>query len=854
MRNATISLLFVCTVSILSGGTSGKIMGRITDRDSGQPLVGANIQILNTSFGAASDAEGEYVILNVAPGIYTVKATYMGYDNFSFEQVDVNVDLTTSLDFLLSVSVLQGKEVIVTADQERIQRDLTSSISIIRKEEIEALPVANFTEALSLQAGVVGSGANLHVRGGRSNEVAYLIDGMYVQDPLLGGLATNIGNDAIQEMSLLTGTFNAEYGNALSGVVNIITREGGEKLSASIEYQGPRTFFERDGESYPTKHNLVNYTSTVFRDSLGTIIADSGKGDLTQFSEYRLRASVSGPLGLPNIRFFYNKDIDNRGSYLPFGYYLTDSDFLKLTLLNISNLKLNITQRINKSRWQNYSHSWNLISERYYTQRSESYHTAMALTHTISQNFFYDIRYSVFNQTYYSGVGKDTSEYLPWVAYTTDPDVGDGSEFYSMADPPQLIDETTNTIEIKSDFVWQINQSNEVKFGLQYKDHDLELWDIYDPQRDNPYIDDYTTTPYETGIYIQDKIEFPILVLNLGLRYDYVNANATFRTNPLDTASVVEVKSRSQFSPRLGIAHPISDRTKIHFAYGHFFQNPDFQHFYENSQYDTGVREPIFGQADLDAERTVSYEVGLTHRFNSWAKMNLTAYYKDVTGLIGTRYFPAYTDDRYVGYTLIVNEDYANMKGFELNVDIGPTHYFSGGFTYTYSVAKGSASSEMEQYPGSRESTRLYFLSFDKPHVFNASGRFSLGQGEGPAVLGGFRPLENTQYSFILRFSSGYPYTPSGRTVGYAIRNSLRRPSTHSLDFEFGKEFNFGALFTGRLFVEILNITDHRNILYVYTDTGDPDYSIGNDSELYMRDPSNYGPPRTVRLGLSWKF
>lgn len=96
------------------------------------------------------------------------------------------------------------------------------------------------------------------------------------------------------------------------------------------------------------------------------------------------------------------------------------------------------------------------------------------------------------------------------------------------------------------------------------------MYDIYDPKRNFPYIDNYNTEPFEGAAYVQDKIELAYLVINLGLRFDYINSNIVFRDDPLDPNSMVEVKTRSQFSPRIGIAHPISDRTKLHFSYGHF--------------------------------------------------------------------------------------------------------------------------------------------------------------------------------------------------------------------------------------------------------------------------------------------
>jgi outer membrane receptor protein involved in Fe transport len=815
-----ILFLFLFTPFIIYSGTTGKLAGTIKDAQTGESLVGANVIIEGTSFGSATNVNGEYVILNIPPGKYNIKFSFIGYETLLMQSVAITVDRTTVLKVELNPQSIEVDEVIVTARTPLVQKDVTSSISVITREEIEALPVSTFTELLSLQAGVTGSGSNLHVRGGRSNEVAYMIDGTIVVDPLLGGLATDIGNDAIQELSLLSGTFNAEYGNALSGVVNIVTRDGTDKFSAKLEARTSEFGVER----------------------------------YTDLHENRINGSISGPIVSPEYNFFISGETDKSGSYLPFGYYEANSFFSKLSTTAIPFLRVSLSNRGSYGKRQNYNHSYKYIPEQYIRIRTDSWQSSLNLTHTIQNNFFYDVKASYFNQGYYSGIDKDTSEYRSFTDYGYYDDIGNGHEFYEYSDPPQLIDSRTATADFKADAVWQIGSMNEVKFGASYKQHWLKLYDIYDPKRNYPYIDDYNTEPFEAAGYIQDKIELPYLIINIGLRYDYVNANVIFRSDPLDPNSLVTVESRSQFSPRFGIAHPISDRTKLHFSYGHFFQNPNFEPMFENSQYDLNVREPLFGQPSLDAERTISYEVGLAHQFSDNVAMNLTAYYRDITGLIGTHYLPPFVDGRYTGYTLYVNEDYANNKGFEVTVDVRPSSEFSGGLTYTYSVVKGSASSETEQYPGTQESTQLYYLDWDRPHIFNASGTYTIPNDKGPRIFDS--PIfENMDISLIIQASSGTPYTPSGRDIGFVEKNSLRQPGLYNVDLMIGKEFNFANNLRLRLFAEIRNLTDHKNILYVYPDTGDPDFTtVGSHSTEYMQDPSNYGPPRSVRLGFTFRF
>ncbi|HAP37226.1 MAG TPA: hypothetical protein DCQ28_15325 [Bacteroidetes bacterium] len=819
MKNITIVLFIVS--SFLLGGTTGKISGTALDGSTKEPLLGATIQIVGTSLGAASGVDGSFIILNVSPGTYSVRVSSLGYEAKLIEQVKIVADQTTTLAVSLKPTNVELSEVIVSAQTPAIQKDLTSSISVISFGDIEALPIASFTELIGLQAGVVGSGSNLHVRGGRSNEVAYLVDGAYVEDPLLGGLATQINNDAIQEMSLLSGTFNAEYGNAMSGVVNIVTRQGGEKFSGKVE---GRT-------------------------------SEFGVADFNKFHELRYSATLSGPV-IENLSFFFTAENDRRGSYLPFGYNKSQTLFSKFNYTGISSVKVTFSNRGSRGARQNYSHAFLYIPELYTRSRSDSYQSLFSLTHTIDQNLFYDLKVSYFNQGTFSGYDTDTSKYISENEQRTVETVENGvthKDFYSYATPTSLSDSRTSSIDVKGDAVWQLGKNNEIKFGAQYKTHRLRLLSIFGIKRPIAlqYIDNYfTDSPFEASGYVQDKIEFPSLVINLGMRFDYLNANVNFRQDPLNPNSVIQVKSRQQFSPRVGIAHPISDKTKLHFAYGHFFQNPDYRFMFENKDFKLTVREPIFGQPSLDAQRTVAYEVGVTHQFSDQIILNTTAYYKDISGLIGTHYYPAYeVPGRYSAFTLFINEDYANVKGFEISLDLRPERNLSGEMTYTYSVAKGNSSTEEENYGVPVKSTQLTYLDFDKTHVFNASMTYSIPKDDPSEILA------NMDFTFLVKASSGYPYTPGGRDVGYVVSNSLRLPSTYTIDAEIGKDIELNNFATLRIFTEILNLTNHKNILDVYSDTGDPEVTLsGNLSRAYQQNPSNFGSPRNIRIGAAIKF
>ncbi len=242
---AMVSLLF--THYLLWAG-SGKVAGKVTSQGTGDALPGVNVFLEETSQGSATDINGEYVILNVAPGTYTLKASYIGYTTVRVQDLRVSQNRTTKRDFILTPEVLEGQEVTVIADRPMIHKDLTASQKITTSEEIKDMPVESFLGVLTTHAGVnQGAGGEIHIRGGRYNEVGYYIDGVSVSNPFYtNALSVNISNKALEEMRVVSGAFNAEYGNAMSGIVNIVTKTGSNtKISWKYIRLYRRLFFQR---------------------------------------------------------------------------------------------------------------------------------------------------------------------------------------------------------------------------------------------------------------------------------------------------------------------------------------------------------------------------------------------------------------------------------------------------------------------------------------------------------------------------------------------------------------------------------------------------------------------------------
>ena len=237
------ALALFIPASGLHAGTTGKIKGRVVDARTGEPLPGVNIQVVGTTLGAATDLDGFYIILNVSPGQYLLKVSYIGHAS-STVQVQVVVDLSTTQDFSLTQESIEVGEVTVIAERPVVEMDRTNSAAFMSAEQISELPVQSLTDLVQLQAGVViDSRGGIHIRGGRTSDIAYLVDGVPISDQFSSGGGSLIGLETgnIQQLQVISGTFNAEYGQAQSGVINIITKDPERNYSGSVTaYTGDR--------------------------------------------------------------------------------------------------------------------------------------------------------------------------------------------------------------------------------------------------------------------------------------------------------------------------------------------------------------------------------------------------------------------------------------------------------------------------------------------------------------------------------------------------------------------------------------------------------------------------------------
>lgn len=910
---ALVAMLF----QLAFAGTTGKITGVIKDAGSGEPLVGVNVILKGTILGASTDADGYYAILNIPPGVYQVEANYLGYQTTVMSDVLVKVDLNTPLNFQLREEAFElGDVITIVADRPLLQKDATASAAVTTSEQFEDTPLETVQDVIELTAGITGSDRNIHVRGGREGEVAYFVDGVGVMDPLYNTRGADLNSNSVAEVQVITGGFSAEYGDALSAVVNQVTKEGSEQFTGSIRY---------------TTDQLVSELGSNWGEQYrGYPFAERSKLD---FGYSRVETSLSGSVpGLRRVRFFVSNevrltdDLDPRLYMLPHQEQEYHSTQGKLTWqINNPQIKFIVSGFHTRDQQGNFNTTNRYFLTNYYSNSRFSDQAVFKMNHVLSPTTFYELTGSYFrterwfavrqedpelsdydkwweDYDYKRGAYPDISvnEYAPAFTNVLNP-YGIPGVFWGEGDARVYERRSTDTYSIKGNLTSQINQVHELRGGFDVRFYDIFFFSNslnYDPQ---PFQDNYSDSPFQMAFYVQDKIDFKGIVVRGGLRLDYFDSKSFKYSDPFDqTSEKLYADPKWRLNPRLGIAHPISETAQIFYNYGKFFQVPQLQYFFTGINSDLSRGNQILGDPDLDVEKTTMYEIGYNQLLSENLSLGITAFYKDIRDLVQTRRVPAIPNP----YFQQVNIDFANVRGFEVILNKRMSNNIGGYASYSMQVARGVASDATEAYfdyynnpnrtdpvtGGTRVIPRAdFYLDFDQRHTFKFSGKYALPKGGGPSLFS-TKPLQNVIVSAVYNLASGLPYSPEddrGNLIG--LRNSARLPWNSSLDLRVSKAFNFKR-FSLNLFGVAYNLLDTQNIVNVYPRTGLPETdgitrtssSISKTSANYvpfrdlnrdgridnreaqstfdeayasrLNSPFNYGSPRVVRIGIELNY
>jgi outer membrane receptor protein involved in Fe transport len=972
----------------------GSIAGKVVDRDNGRPLDFANVVVVGTMLGAGARDGGRFAIASVAPGTYTVKASFVGYDDLTLTGVRVDAKQATRLEFRLVRSLGRTIAPITVRRQPKKIEVTSSSVSHIgTADELKSLPFEEIADAVAMNPGITVQNGEFHVRGGRGGEVSIRIEGIEVNDPLSGG-AIELGMLSLADYEVITGGMDAEYGNASSAIINYTTRSGGRNFEGDFRYttddygRADKTFTNYDrfslGVGGPTPFKGLAYYVTgeaTFMDGeLPTVKRYPEHKYLGGLVKMKERAS-SGFRSQARLDWRVNKGIRmsgemtlDRGSSDPYvhnwntdGYVtrmlvfpqlgvnrfsprfytvtgnvvMLDGPWyeraLQATYLDIRSdascqyclLPVTDDQTLRGVRvidfqgrgadpdqplyvlvdylafagYQNPTSTWvpdlNAApgdsnktrynsAERMWTNKSLSHQFKWSMTHTLSPKTFYEIKLSRLSFDVLSAVaGKTPGEYdtagkFTWVPgrgpttvgavdYYTDTAV----PFFATAyDYPVYSRRNTRTYLVRSDITTQRWANHKIKGGVILQYNDLDNATLIAPGRQRQFRDPYGFSRNvfhnfnpEGSFYLQDRWEYEGMAVNGGVRYDFFSPGSGIGIEVQSSEIQRDIdRWKTQWSPRLGLAFPITDRDVFHFHYGRFIQFPEKNYIFASQDVNAGFG--ALGNPNLDPETSISYQAGIKHQFTNDVSGQFALFNKDYYGLIAS--FPITDDSTGTQRDRYVNQTYASSRGIELLLDKAFSRHFALKLAYTYSFADGVAS---EADFGARASGLTHLptgerpLDWDQRHMLNCT----------LTVARAADWSATTTY----QFESGHPWTPrfrSERREDPLHENSRRLPSQHLVSVRGEKFFDVGGLDL-RFFVDGVNLLDDRGIALLEptvfpalenateayrayaTESGrfggaylrDSD-GDGQDEFFPVNDPRVFGPRRSFRVGLGVEF
>jgi len=971
--------------------TIGKISGIVTAEATKQPLANAKVTIVGTSTTATTNDSGYYVMTNIDPGGYDVQVELTGYRSKTVQATTVFAGLTTTINFALEVSeVVEIEGITVTAQKPLIKKDVTQTTRIIEADEITSMPRDTVNGILQTQAGVavLNSSGSLHIRGGRSMEIKYLIDGIPVNDPIGRGLGLQISTNALEQMEVITGGFNAEHGDAQSGIINLITKAGTHKFTGRVRYRvgqwgqhhgdpiyGPwldpdegfrpvalepfRGIFigkpydyqtpyrgnsvtvgelaEREGDDKvefteiapgvyadrtenplqpvidtETSEPKVNEeTGEVvmarqpFRDADGTVIDYETKQvtlldgyivDLEQYSgqfndtkDYKLSPShigelaLSGPIWGNRLTFSFASQLRRDESYLPNsgsgGHTLQGKLKFEIT----PELKLTASGLYDVREFNNYGGSLRFVPGAIEVDNRDGRSLSVQLSHNINSGTFYTLTFGQFHRSFGSHQpGKvwdplnktfEENAYDPELSFEQNQKEGrirnpaqqayNDTTYDVAGDNNFWTDRNSTTSIFKGVFASQITENHLFQTGIEFSTNHLYNLGTTNYGSSNLYVEYYDVTPTSISLYAQDKMEYEGMIVNAGLRYDIYDPDGISPKDPLDplvlneddgtikldydTYNVglpvikdpVEASVKHMLAPRLGISFPVTDRAKLHFTYGHYYQIPRGDDLYENLSFDMRGAIRRRGNPDLEPERTIAYEVGIAQQFTDDLTFDITGFTKDINNLVSSVHVDITND-----YSYFINDIYGRVQGVELSIRKwrtggGPV---SGMLSYTYSVAKGKGSSRnlgyLTYYRQQPEVTESHPLAWDQRHIISAFLDIQL-------------PFTSA-VNFVGRYASGLPYTPNPRAPIKPAINSKRYPATYNVDALVSKRSTISGI-TYTFFADIRNIFNTKNLDNLLDAVTYDRYGIPLTAQKHS-SPISWSSPRLVMVGVSLDF
>lgn len=939
--------------ALLAG--NGKIGGDVKT-EQGEPLVGANITLANTLYGAAADVNGHFFILNVPPGSYNVRVSAVGYTPKVITKVSVSSDQIVSLEFILQSETVGMEEVTVQAERPFVDKSQTASKSTLRADEIENLPIRDAVGLVATSA----SAFNGFIRGGKINESKTIIDGVDVSDdyysaaglqsttgvfqvytsvptPQGSNLSKSVGVNfsSVEEMSVNTGALGSEYASATAGIINYSLREGRGPLSGTINarvsqfkglsYNGPNVYW--NDNIYVGEKTLLNSKVDSLRQIrtnggvTTTLAADSAR--LTRYTyapgkyvtekpQIELEGSLGGDI-MENWGFYFSgKYYDSHGRLpnehnrqlnlsLKSNYNFTRD--IKLTAFGI------VTDRGKLFGWKNtgYQESARFFLEGVPKNDGNDMVGSVKLTHVLSPKAFYEVQasynYTNTRQGYADDNGDgfcalnengnfitlstlgqankyisntDLSKFFrnqDEVPSSTNYPFNAGNTTVRLSRPGFYYENLTNKImSLKADFTDQINENHQLRAGAQGRFHTYAMvrrssyLGAVDPKQQF-YNEVWNIKPKELGVYVQDRMEYAGLIINLGLRLDTWDPNANDFTNyfapyqstkvsydtvrgvPIQVDGRVTQRDRKVdtyvfFSPRLGVSHPISDNAAMYFSYARTQIPPPYSRVYAFYNNFGNLSLPNVPTVRQEPYRSSNYEMGVQWQFAEQFGLNFSAYLRDIEnyGLYSFNVVPR-SSSYGTNYNITTSAGYADSRGVEISLRAQPQKLFDfvalvGQMNYAYSYIKAASFAGLDKSmqtsfsTANGDSAKLAGdLPFKDLNFYNSVERNVTGANS--SLSGGYDRTHRISYQFILTFpkdirlssvgtfQSGFFYPLTLVDPRVSSRELGESPWNKMVSVRIEKGFSLSNNLRVAFYADIQNFFNWTNILaYDNTTTG----------------------------------
>ena len=813
-------LLFLLSISFIFqlSAQVGTLRGTVKDAESGDPLIGATIAVVGTYKGALTNDKGGFNITGIKSGDYSIKFTYIGYAEKIYNGITIPAGGTKVLEVEMSSSVTTLGEVEIVGERGLIDLESGKSSSKISDEDIAEMSVKNVQEVVAMQVGVQENPDGIQIRGGRVYETEYLVDGINAQDPLAGtGFGVDVNAGAVQQVEVITGGSDAEYGNGSSGVILTRIKEGGRAFDIRASYIRDNLGFNiNEGPSWNTDEASISIGGPILRDKLTFFVSGS-----MYMSDNFFRAQADQL----HSSLFTNDSMwaprqDNRWSNtLKIAYTLKPG--LKLTLTNQHSLNINQSTRslqivgndaVVRPGFQ-FVHSLNLDNANTYTHHSNL--TVANLRGILGQQWSFDLALGrLFTNLRADANGRPFREETVDQIYDPASIVTDPVSVFNPNDPvvyvfpgPGLFnnggiatlwhDHYAEEYTLKTKFTFQSkNKIHYLSIGQEHKEQEYQWIDVTRPWVGAPIkVNENLTTPSTSlgrssdfwkvrpaigGLFVSDELRYKGIIAVLGARLNYWapgkfadDAVEDERAPVLDavreayrneTTALFGRRWKARLLPRLRVSFPVTENNVLYFNYSHAMRLPHPRFVY------AGL-DPIYqdrsflsnlGNPNIDPEVTVSYEVGLKSQLTKDLALTVTAFYNDKFDYIVSRRVEVRdVTGRFAEKTFYINQDYARIRGLELGFTRRIGSWFTASLNGSYQIATGKSNTAAEsalqiRQQGFVNTTKEQFLAWDRP--FDVKLLLILTpdstQYLGPVPLRGFRlTLSST-------LKSGLRYTP----------------------------------------------------------------------------------------------